>query len=498
MAEIAFVPLHKTKTLFGQSSKVSFLTQRQQDLDAYVKRLAQVTEMTRFCTTTTSLQYDTFSKVLADFVLLQAHLILIETAKQKQHSQREDAYEKIVESSSLSDTLGERHDKDYNRDDTMVHKLSTAQQEELQQLIFQRISDQYPRSVLKTFQKKARQFGRMAIPSATTAATSTTHEHHHHDHHHLEAEADAFYAYLLSTFGTVFCEWLVPSVSALIPAKEKRQALARAVKNAHKYNNAEEEAEEDESQIFQDHLDHTRHGKTKAMMMMMRHTCPTPQAHNTTTSMNMRRRPASETTTMVQPPVQSTPQRLRPASCHDVQSRSTSGFTATCMSGRDVLAQVRQLVSNDEHRMALFKQKTKELRHQRLSAINYSRFIIDMCGDRIDVAIVVLSSVASALKKTHPVVEDALQVVIQTVNGDNENCVNTATSSSSSSSSSSTTTTTTKTTSTLYYEKCHDNHKNDNKNNNSETITDNDTDDVKDPILHRLRNQGAVNLMCFR
>jgi hypothetical protein len=121
-----------------------------------------------------------------------------------------------------------------------------------------------------------------------------------------------------------------------------------------------------------------------------------------------------------------------------------------------------------------------------------------MCGDRIDVAIVVLSSVASALKKTHPVVEDALQVVIQTVNGDNENCVNTATSSSSSSSSSSTTTTTTKTTSTLYYEKCHDNHKNDNKNNNSETITDNDTDDVKDPILHRLRNQGAVNLMCFR
>ncbi|KAG9403482.1 hypothetical protein AC1031_006121 [Aphanomyces cochlioides] len=203
MANIPFAPLYKTKTFFGQAMKPAFLATRQRDLQEYFNRVTSIPGITQFQTREGSL-------ALADFLNVHARL-LFEQQPLVDVSRTEDASQlrSLTSNSNVSQpdepSLGTPRSSDESDE---VH-LTESQQQELQALIMERISEHAGADVLKAFQKRARRFGK-AVDA-------------------IDVEGASFYSFMVESFGVEFCQWLVPSLATLLPDKRKRQALTAAM-----------------------------------------------------------------------------------------------------------------------------------------------------------------------------------------------------------------------------------------------------------------------------
>ncbi|KAF0718843.1 Aste57867_1441 [Aphanomyces stellatus] len=366
MTSIPFAPLHKTKTFFGQSNKPSFLATRQRDLQEYLDRVTRIPGITNF-------QGPDGSPALADFFSVHGHVVLSRggpapaaaavpmqtpngyNARRLSNSSEllSMSYESEPAQQAPPTSLATPVDDDDDDMPTRTHApptslgtprssdesdethLTEAQQQELQELIFQRITDAAGADTLKAFQKRARRFGK-----ATDA---------------VDVEGAAFYHFMVESFGTAFCQWLVPSLAALLPDRQKRLALTAA---------------------------------------MTLETSKTPLSSSPYARPTGRSRPASE---MAIPSARNT----RPAG----RSRPQS------LNAKDVLAKVRDLVDGDEARVDEFRHRTKELRAYRTSAAEYSEYIVATFGT--DVSKDVLASVATAMSDNQ--IQEELQMASEHV-----------------------------------------------------------------------------------
>ncbi|OQS07166.1 hypothetical protein THRCLA_00826 [Thraustotheca clavata] len=343
MHDVTFVPLHKAKVFFGQATKKSFLTKRQEALGKYLRQVLSIPDIADF-------HSELGSKVLADFSLIYSQVVFHHDSNQTSTTHEDTT---PLSHGLLSNIDGEasKADESEPADDTRSSdesdetNLTPAQQEELQSLIFQRIEEHSDLSVLKQFQKHARRFGR---------ATEAT----------INDEGQTFYVFMVRSFGLDFCAWLVPSLAQLLPDAAKRRALRKAM-----------EATPTEVKV------------------------PEPEPVSIVEEQPViiiappRPRPASDAVLSTPPPFPVRPTRSRPAS----------------MSGKEVLAKVRTFVDGDEERISEFKAMTKELRTSRLSASDYSDYVVSTFGPHTSHE--VLQDVANAM--TNPHVHEELQQAIE-------------------------------------------------------------------------------------
>ncbi|RHY83410.1 hypothetical protein DYB26_000405 [Aphanomyces astaci] len=354
MAAIPFVPLYKTKTFFGQSMKPSFLATRQRDLQEYFSRVTGIPGVTHF-------QTPEGSSALAEFVLVHAnvafdrppfHAPSSSSLRSSLISHRPSSFSNAVLHSQMTTmtpiddppttTIGTPRTSDESSassSDDELH-LTEAQQAELQALIFQRITDHAGADAVKVFQKRARRFGK-AVDGAVPAAGAD------------------FYAFMVDTFGIEFCQWLVPSLAALLPDKQKRHALTLAMTPS----------------------------PAPTVRLL-------PATHSTWPSWSH----VDEDPPAVPPPHRPTT-RTRPASDAAIPSsrgtRPPSRSRPQSLNAKQVLAKVRDLVDGDERRVEEFRYMTKELRAHRTSPAQYAQFVVYSFG--ADASKDVLVSVADAM-----------------------------------------------------------------------------------------------------
>ncbi|OQR83346.1 hypothetical protein ACHHYP_14811 [Achlya hypogyna] len=359
MRDVTFVPLHKTKVFFGQATKPSFLAKRQDDLGKYIRQVLSIADIADF-------HSSLGSQILADFSLIYAHVVFANApatvALDKSHG--DDVVESTKADESAS-SYGPQQDDEPSRhsnssDDVADDDLTQAQQEELQALIFQRIQEHTDADVLRQFQKHARRFGRAADDA-------------------IDDEGRTFFAFMVRVFGRDFCAWLVPSLAQLLADPAKKRALRNALQSP-------EPVADTTPLIAAATVNQTASAHVVA--------APAPTAVAAAPS---KPRPASEAILATPPPFPTRPQRSRPAS----------------MSGKEVLAKVRDLVDGDEERMSEFKAMTKELRTSRLSASDYSDYVVSAFGPRASQE--VLTDVANAMTnaKVHEDLQQAIEVTEQ-------------------------------------------------------------------------------------
>ncbi|RHY29295.1 hypothetical protein DYB32_005264 [Aphanomyces invadans] len=357
MTLIPFVPLYKTKTFFGQSMKPAFLATRQRDLQEYFARITGIPGVTHF-------QTPEGSTSLAEFVLVHAHVsfdrpVLGDPSSSlvtRRHASLSNAALPSLLVTPVDDpprmevgTPRTSDESSASSSDDELH-LTEAQQEELQELIFQRITDHAGADSVKAFQKRARRFGKAAVEDTPSSGVD-------------------FYTFMVDQFGIEFCQWLVPSLAALLPDKQKRHALMKAMTQF----------------------------AVRAQPQTLPELAMLPPTHTTwtgTTSI-----PAVGGHVEGEAPLQRLSGRVRPASEAAIPSSRGTRTPSRCrpqsLNAKQVLAKVRDLVDGDEARVEEFRHMTKELRAYRTSPAQYAQFVVHSFG--ADVSKDVLMSVAEAM-----------------------------------------------------------------------------------------------------
>ncbi|EQC26914.1 hypothetical protein SDRG_15247 [Saprolegnia diclina VS20] len=353
MRDVTFVPLHKTKVFFGQAIKPSFLTKRQDALGKYLRQVLSIADIADFHSATGS-------QVLADFSLIHAHVVFAHTESThkanlpldvagSETSKADDSYVVEPHLDSHDDSALDDPPPPTTTTSTTISasRESASSDDVADDELTQAQQEELQALIVQRIQEHTDVDVLKQFQKQARRFGRAAADA-------ADAEGHAFYAFMLRVFGREFCAWLVPSLAQLLADPIKKRALRNVLQ---------------------------AHDETPTVVVVA--------------AAPPRPRPASEAILSTPPPFPTRPQRSRPAS----------------MSGKEVVAKVRDLVDGDEERVSEFKAMTKELRTSRLSASEYSDYVVSAFGPRQSQEVLV--DVANAM--TNPHVHEELTTAIEVV-----------------------------------------------------------------------------------
>ncbi|KDO28372.1 hypothetical protein SPRG_06611 [Saprolegnia parasitica CBS 223.65] len=343
--------------VFGQATKPSFLAKRQDALGKYLRQVLSIADIADFHSADGS-------QVLADFALIHAHVVFANSTHKANYLQQNDVAGSETSKADDSyvvephvDSHGDSVLDDFPPPTTTTTTTTTTSTTISAGRVSASSDDIADDDLTQAQQEELQALIVQRIQEHTDVDVLKQFQKQARRFGRAaadaaDAEGHVFFAFMVRVFGRDFCAWLVPSLAQLLPDPIKKRALCNAL-----------------------------------------------QAHDETPSMVVvappRPRPASDAVLATPPPFPTRPQRSRPAS----------------MSGKDVVAKVRDLVDGDEERVSEFKAMTKELRTSRLSASEYSDYVVSAFGARKSQE--VLLDVANAM--TNPRVHEELTTAIEVV-----------------------------------------------------------------------------------